>query len=274
MVDALSLCLGDRTDAAVVRHGEKKELTSAPASIYKHSLMFINGLRKEILETWQHLHTTSRHQQGRRFESVYKCRPCTLRWLKEVGSPTCWYSWTTQHHSLWLKKNARKQPTLDAYGSWDWFLQQKSKPAIHCLWRQLKERLSVQQNRSSEQNAKNSTPRLSSSRNFQNSICKKGWRLKHCENEQAFIPTIADSQLKPIQASGILILTATEGQRLLFLHQAINCRINKSTLPPKRARKPRSKWWNTARFQAQEAADSLHHYQDTLEQKPGTPYEE
>ncbi|WP_321160274.1 MULTISPECIES: AAA family ATPase [Marinomonas] len=46
MVDALSLCLGDRTDAAVVRHGEKKRIL-APALTYNSTRMYKNGWKKE-----------------------------------------------------------------------------------------------------------------------------------------------------------------------------------------------------------------------------------
>ena len=89
--------------------------------------------------------------------------------------------------------------------------------------------------------------------------------IEELENEQAFLSNIADSQFKAYQASGILI-DSDEGNVCSLLHQAINSasQIRPATKELENA----LEMMNVALIQAQEAADSLHHYQDTLEQNP------
>ncbi|WP_137169104.1 DNA repair protein RecN [Marinomonas sp. FW-1] len=258
MVDALSLCLGDRTDAAVVRHGQKKADISASFDIQQYPHVF-KWLEERDLEQEQHCILRRVISKEGRSKAYINGRPCTLSDLKEVGSYLVDIHGQHEHQSL-LKKNAQRQQ-LDEYGQ----LTELSKKVSsqYSTWRQLKEELSAQQNRSSEQDAK--IQLLSYQAQELQQLDLKEGEIEELENEQAFLSNIADSQFKAYQASGILI-DSDEGNVCSLLHQAINSasQIRPATKELENA----LEMMNVALIQAQEAADSLHHYQDTLEQNP------
>ncbi|PYF81117.1 DNA replication and repair protein RecN [Marinomonas alcarazii] len=258
MVDALSLCLGDRTDAAVVRHGQKKADISASFDIQQYPHVF-KWLEERDLEQEQHCILRRVISKEGRSKAYINGRPCTLSDLKEVGSYLVDIHGQHEHQSL-LKKNAQRQQ-LDEYGQ----LTELSKKVSsqYSTWRQLKEELSAQQNRSSEQDAK--IQLLSYQAQELQQLDLKEGEIEELENEQAFLSNIADAQFKAYQASGILI-DSDEGNVCSLLHQAINSasQIRPATKELENA----LEMMNVALIQAQEAADSLHHYQDTLEQNP------
>lgn len=258
MVDALSLCLGDRTDAAVVRHGEKKADISASFDIqaYPHIQKW---LEERDLERDQHCILRRVVSKEGRSKAYINGRPCTLNDLKEVGSQLVDIHGQHEHQSL-LKKNAQRQQ-LDEYGQLTDLSKKVSQQ--YSVWRQLKEALNAQLNRSSEQDAK--IQLLSYQAQELQQLDLKEGEIEELENEQAFLSNIADSQFKAYQASGILI-DSDEGNVCSLLHQAINSasQIRPATKELENA----LEMMNVALIQAQEAADSLHHYQDTLEQNP------
>ncbi|BDX01758.1 DNA repair protein RecN [Marinomonas pontica] len=258
MVDALSLCLGDRTDAAVVRHGEKKADISASFDIQHYPHVY-KWLEERDLEQDQHCILRRVISKEGRSKAYINGRPCTLSDLKEAGSQLVDIHGQHEHQSL-LKKNAQRQQ-LDEYGQ----LTELSKKVSqqYTTWRQLKEELSAMQNRSSEQDAK--VQLLSYQAQELQQLDLKEGEIEELENEQAFLSNIADSQFKAYQASGILI-DSDEGNVCSLLHQAINSasQIRPATKELENA----LEMMNVALIQAQEAADSLHHYQDTLEQNP------
>ena len=258
MVDALSLCLGDRTDAAVVRHGQKKADISASFDIQQYPHVF-KWLEERDLEQEHHCILRRVISKEGRSKAYINGRPCTLSDLKEVGSYLVDIHGQHEHQSL-LKKNAQRQQ-LDEYGQ----LTELSKKVSsqYYTWRQLKEELSAQQNRSSEQDAK--IQLLSYQAQELQQLDLKDGEIEELENEQAFLSNIADSQFKAYQSSGILI-DSDEGNVCSLLHQAINSasQIRPATKELENA----LEMMNVALIQAQEAADSLHHYQDTLEQNP------
>ncbi|MDP5056109.1 MAG: DNA repair protein RecN [Marinomonas hwangdonensis] len=258
MVDALSLCLGDRTDAAVVRHGEKKADISASFDIqaYPHVQKW---LEERDLERDQHCILRRVVSKEGRSKAYINGRPCTLNDLKEVGSQLVDIHGQHEHQSL-LKKNAQRQQ-LDEYGQLTDLSKKVSQQ--YSVWRQLKEALNAQLNRSSEQDAK--IQLLSYQAQELQQLDLKEGEIEELENEQAFLSNIADSQFKAYQASGILI-DSDEGNVCSLLHQAINSasQIRPATKELENA----LEMMNVALIQAQEAADSLHHYQDTLEQNP------
>jgi len=258
MVDALSLCLGDRTDAAVVRHGEKKADISASFDIqaYPHVQKW---LEERDLERDQHCILRRVVSKEGRSKAYINGRPCTLNDLKEVGSQLVDIHGQHEHQSL-LKKNAQRQQ-LDEYGQLTDLSKKVSQQ--YSVWRQLKEALNAQLNHSSEQDAK--IQLLSYQAQELQQLDLKEGEIEELENEQAFLSNIADSQFKAYQASGILI-DSDEGNVCSLLHQAINSasQIRPATKELENA----LEMMNVALIQAQEAADSLHHYQDTLEQNP------
>ncbi|MBR7887654.1 DNA repair protein RecN [Marinomonas sp. A79] len=258
MVDALSLCLGDRTDAAVVRHGQKKADISASFDIQNDPNVH-KWLVERDLEQDQHCILRRVISKEGRSKAYINGRPCTLSDLKDVGSQLVDIHGQHEHQSL-LKKNAQRQQ-LDAYGQLSDLTKQVSAQFHH--WRQLKEALNAQQNRSSEQDAKIQLLTYQA-QELQQLDLKEG-EIEALENEQAFLSNIADSQYKAYQASGILI-DSDEGNVCSQLHQAINSASQ--IRPATKALEDALEMMNAALIQAQEAADSLHHYQDTLEQDP------
>lgn len=258
MVDALSLCLGDRTDAAVVRHGEKKADISASFDIQHYSHVH-EWLEERDLEHDQHCILRRVISKEGRSKAYINGRPCTLSDLKEVGSHLVDIHGQHEHQSL-LKKNAQRQQ-LDAYGQLTDLAKKVS--AQHATWRQLKEELSTKQSRSSEQDAK--VQLLSyQAQELQRLDLKEG-EIESLENEQSFLSNIADSQLKAYQASNILI-DSEEGNICSLLNQALSSASQ--IRPTTKELESALEMMNDALIQAQEAADSLHHYQDTLEQDP------
>lgn len=258
MVDALSLCLGDRTDAAVVRHGQKKADISASFDIQNDPNVH-KWLVERDLEQDQHCILRRVISKEGRSKAYINGRPCTLSDLKDVGSQLVDIHGQHEHQSL-LKKNAQRQQ-LDAYGQLTDLTKQVG--SQYSVWRQLKEALNAQQNRSSEQDAKIQLLTYQA-QELQQLDLKEG-EIDALENEQAFLSNIADSQYKAYQASDILV-DSDEGNVCSQLHQAINSASQ--IRPATKALEDALEMMNAALIQAQEAADSLHHYQDTLEQDP------
>ncbi|GAB3483206.1 DNA repair protein RecN [Marinomonas epiphytica] len=258
MVDALSLCLGGRTDAGVVRHGEKRADISATFDIQQYPEVY-QWLETRDLEHDNLCILRRVISKEGRSKAYINGRPCTLGDLKEVGSHLVDIHGQHEHQSL-LKKSAQRQQ-LDEYGQLTTLSQQVAQQ--YQIWRQLKDELAAQQNRSSEQDAKIQLLSYQSQELAQLDL-KEG-ELAELEKEQAFLSNIVDSQSKAYFASGILV-DNDEGSVCSLLNQALH---NASQIsPPTKELEDALELMNEALIQAQEAADSLHHYQDTLEQDP------
>ncbi len=258
MVDALSICLGNRTDAAVVRHGEKKADISASFDIQQYPHVH-EWLEERDLEHDNNCILRRVISKEGRSKAYINGRPCTLSDLKEVGSHLVDIHGQHEHQSL-LKKSAQRQ-LLDEYGQLTDLTKQVSQQFHE--WRHLKEELSALQNRSAEQDAK--IQLLSYQAQELERLDLKEGELQALEQEQTFLSNIADSQFKAYEASNILA-DSDEGNVCSLLNQALNSagQIRPATKELESA----LEMMNAALIQAQEAADSLHHYQDTLEQNP------
>ncbi len=150
MVDALSLCLGARTDSRVVRHGENKADISANFDIQAYPEV-INWLEEHDLETGasdhdQHCILRRVVTKEGRSKSYINGRPCSLTDLKFVSSQLINIHGQHEHQSL-LKKSAQRLQ-VDEFGKLTG-LTQKVKQAYQD-WRALKEELAERQNRSSD----------------------------------------------------------------------------------------------------------------------------
>lgn len=102
MVDALSICLGNRTDAAVVRHCEKKADISASFDIQQYPHVY-KWLEERDLEQDNHCILRQVISKEGRSKAYINGRPCTLSDLKEVGSYLVDIYGQHEHQSL-LKK--------------------------------------------------------------------------------------------------------------------------------------------------------------------------
>lgn len=258
MVDALSICLGNRVDASVVRHGEKKADISASFDIqnYPHVQAW---LEERDLEHDQHCILRRVISKEGRSKGYINGRPCTLGDLKDVGSHLVDIHGQHEHQSL-LKKSAQRQ-LLDEYGQLTELSKQVSQQFSQ--WRNIKDELSALQNHSSERDAK--LQLLNYQAQELQRLDLKENEIEQLETEQAFLSNIADSQLKAYQASGLLT-NGEEGNVCSLLNQAISSASQIS--PATKALESALEMMNVALIQAEEAADSLRHYQDTLEQNP------
>ncbi|MCC4275853.1 DNA repair protein RecN [Marinomonas communis] len=261
MVDALSLCLGGRTDAGVVRHGEKKADISATFEISAYPAIQ-HWLEERDLENGSDPLCILRRvisKEGRS-KAYINGRPCTLSDLKEAGSFLVDIHGQHEHQSL-LKRSAQRQQ-LDEYGQLTELSRQVRDE--YNAWRKLKEELHAKQNRSAELEAK--IQLLSYQAEELAQLDLKPHELEELETEQAFLSNIADAQYKAYAASGIL-RDNDEGNICSLLHQAIQqaSAIHPATKELENA----LEMMNQALIQAEEASSSLNHYQDTLEQDPG-----
>ncbi|MCO4785563.1 DNA repair protein RecN [Marinomonas atlantica] len=259
MVDALSLCLGGRTDAGVVRHGEKKADISATFDISTYPAVQ-NWLEERDLEN-DHLCILRRviSKEGRS-KAYINNRPCTLADLKEAGSFLVDIHGQHEHQSL-MKRSAQRQQ-LDEYGQLTELTRQVREEYNN--WRKLKDELHAKQNRSAELDAR--IQLLSYQADELAQLDLKASELEELENEQAFLSNIADAQLKAYASAGIL-RDSDEGNICSLLHKAIQqaTAIHPATKELDNA----LEMMNQALIQVEEAATSLSHYQDTLEQDPG-----
>lgn len=258
MVDALSLCLGGRTDAAVVRHGKEKTDISATFDISEHPDVY-KWLEKRDLENEQQCILRRVITKEGKSKSYINNRPCTLGDLKEVSSYLVDIHGQHEHQSL-LKKSVQRQQ-LDEYGQLTELSKQVSMQ--YNQWRQLKETLFEKQNRSAEQDAK--VQLLTYQLQELEKLDLKTGEIDELETEQAFLSNISDSQYKAYQASSLL-KENDEGSVYSLLNQAIQ---NASVIQPlTKSLQNALDMMNDALIQVEESCSSLHEYQDTLEQDP------
>lgn len=263
MVDALSLCLGARTDSRVVRHGENKADISATFDIQAYPDV-ISWLEEHDLETG-----ASDHDQlcilrrvvtkEGRSKSYINGRPCSLTDLKFVSSQLINIHGQHEHQSL-LKKSAQRLQ-VDEFGKLT-DLTAKVKAAYQ-TWRSLKEELAERQNRSSDQEAR--IQLLSYQQQEMDQLALKEKEIESLEEEQAFLSNIAEAQQESYLALQILSEHDTSNVRSM-LHQALQ---SASKIQPTPATLGTAiELMNEAIIQVEEASDSLQSYQDTLEQDP------
>ncbi|EAQ65606.1 DNA repair protein RecN [Marinomonas sp. MED121] len=263
MVDALSLCLGARTDSRVVRHGENKADISATFDIQAYPEV-INWLEEHDLETGasdhdQHCILRRVVTKEGRSKSYINGRPCSLTDLKFVSSQLINIHGQHEHQSL-LKKSAQRLQ-VDEFGKLT-NLAHKVKQAYQD-WRALKEELAERQNRSSDQDAR--IQLLSYQQQEMDQLALKEKEIEELEEEQAFLSNIAEAQQESYLALQILSEHDTNNVRSM-LHQALQ---SASKIQPTPATLATSiELMNEAIIQVEEASDSLQSYQDTLEQDP------
>lgn len=258
MVDALSLCLGGRTDAGVVRHGEKKADISATFEIKEYPHVH-DWLEERDLENDHHCILRRVITKEGRSKAYINGRPCTLADLKEVGSFLVDIHGQHEHQSL-LKRSAQRQQ-LDEYGQLTDLARQVQ--SEYSAWKKLREELYAKQNRSSEMEAR--VQLLSYQAEELAQLDLKEGEIETLEQEQSFLSNIADAQYKAYNASAIL-RESDEGNVCSMLHQAIQ--QASSIEPPTKELENALEMMNQALIQAEEASSSLTHYQDTLEQDP------
>lgn len=260
MVDALSLCLGGRTDAGVVRHGEKKADICATFDIsaYPHVQTW---LEERDLESENESLCILRRvisKEGRS-KAYINGRPCTLNDLKDAGSFLVDIHGQHEHQSL-LKRSAQRQQ-LDEYGQLTDLSRQVREE--YSAWRKLKDELHAKQNRSIELEAR--IQLLSYQADELNQLNLQPDEIEQLETEQEFLSNIADAQYKAYAANGLL-RESDEGNVCSLLHQAIQ---HASSIHPLTKELDNAlEMMNQALIQAEEASSSLNHYQDTLEQDP------
>ncbi|TDO95926.1 DNA repair protein RecN [Marinomonas balearica] len=258
MVDALSLCLGGRTDASVVRHGEKKADISASFDISQNPEV-LNWLEEHDLDQDQDCILRRVITKEGRSKAYINSRPCTLSDLKDVSSYLVDIHGQHEHQSLLKKTIQRAQ--LDAYGQLTDLAQTVRNE--FGVWRSLKDELSQKINISAEQEAK--IQLLSYQLEELSQLDLKEQEIEALEKEQAFLSNIAEAQQQAYLASSLL-KESDEGNVCSMLHNAIQSASN--IQPLTKELENALEMMNDALIQAEEASSSLTHYQETLEQNP------
>ncbi|ADZ89860.1 DNA repair protein RecN [Marinomonas mediterranea] len=258
MVDALSLCLGGRTDAGVVRHGEKKADISASFDISLYPEV-LNWLEEHDLDQEQDCILRRVITKEGRSKAYINSRPCTLSDLKEVSAYLVDIHGQHEHQSL-LKKSAQRTQ-LDAYGQLT-ELAYTVRTEFNA-WRTLKDELCQKMNVSAEQEAKIQLLSYQLEELAQLDLRHK--EIEELEQEQAFLSNIAEAQQQAYFASNLL-KENDDGNVCSMLHNAIQSASNIQPLTPEL--ESALEMMSEALIQAEEASSSLTHYQDTLEQNP------
>ncbi len=106
MVDALSLCLGGRTDSRVVRHGQDKADLVATFDIQPYPLV-TEWLEEHDLEADESCILRRVITKEGKSKAYINGRPCSLADLKLVGSQLVNIHGQHEHQSL-LKKTSAK----------------------------------------------------------------------------------------------------------------------------------------------------------------------
>lgn len=258
MVDALSLCLGARTDSKVVRHGQDKADISVTFDIQTYPDVF-NWLKEHDLENDELCILRRVITKEGKSKAYINGRQSPLSDLKMIGAQLVNIHGQHEHQSL-LKKEAQRQQ-VDAYGKLTQLAEQvKNK---FQLWRKLKERLVTQQNKSSDQEAR--VQLLSYQMQELEQLALQENEIEQLEKEQAFLANIAEAQSESYRAMQALSNDETANARnmLLYALQAT------SKIEPKPATLETTiDLLNEAVIQVEEACGSLQSYQDSLEQNP------
>ncbi len=258
MVDALSLCLGARTDSAVVRHGENKAEINATFEINNNTAA-LKWLRDRDLESEQSCSLRRIITKEGKSKAYINNRPCTLSDLKSVGAFLIDIHGQHEHQSL-LKKSAQRTQ-LDAFGELN-PLAQKVKKQFH-EWKQIKTELNARLNRSADQDAR--IQLLTYQVQELEQFALKEDELKTLEEEQNFLATMADAQQKAYQTSLMLSEDENNNIQSLLNHALLTASSIQTRTPQLQSA---CDLMNEALIQIEEACSSLSQYQDSLEQNP------
>lgn len=258
MVDALSLCLGSRTDSKVVRHGEDKADISATFDIHTYPYV-AHWLEEHDLENDDQCILRRVITKEGKSKAYINGRQTSLNDLKMIGAQLVNIHGQHEHQSL-LKKHVQRQQ-VDEYGKLT-PLTSAVKEKFH-LWRQLKEELTTYQTKSADQEAR--VQLLSYQMQELDQLALQEGEIEQLEKEQAFLANIAEAQKESYIAMQLLTENDPENTRSM-LHQALQAA---SRIQPR----PESltntiDLLNEAIIQVEEACSSLQGYQDSLEQNP------
>lgn len=258
MVDALSLCLGGRTDSRVVRHGQDKADIAATFDIqpYPEVNQWLEEHDLEMDDTCILRRVITKEGKSKAYING---RPCSLADLKLIGSQLVNIHGQHEHQSL-LKKQVQRQQ-VDEYGKIT-DLANAVKEHFH-LWKKIKENLTQRQNQSQDQEAR--IQLLSYQFQELDQLALQEGEIEKLEQEQAFLANIADAQHNSYQAMQTLSDDDTSNARQL-LHQALQA--TSSIEPRSESLNNTIELINEAIIQVEEACSSLQSYQDRLEQDP------
>ena len=258
MVDALSLCLGARTDSGVVRHGEKKAEISATFDV-SNNINATKWLHDRDLESDQYCILRRIITKEGKSKAYINNRPCALADLKTIGSYLIDIHGQHEHQSL-LKKSAQRVQ-IDAFGGLN-SLSHKVKSQYQD-WKKMRDELNARLTRSTDQESR--IQLLTYQVQELEVLNLKGGELKALEEEQKFLATIADAQQKVYQTNLLLAEEEDSNIRSLLNHALLTASSIQTRTPHLQSA---CDLMNEAIIQIEEACNSLSHYQDTLEQDP------
>jgi len=258
MVDALSLCLGGRTDNRVVRHGQDKADIVATFDIQPYPLV-TEWLEEHDLEADDNCILRRVVTKEGKSKAYINGRPCSLADLKLVGSQLVNIHGQHEHQSL-LKKQAQRQQ-VDEYGKLTNLVNSVKESFSN--WRKLKEDLATRQNQSQDQESR--IQLLSYQMQELDQLALQENEINKLEHEQAFLANIAEAQQESYLAMQVLSDNEPANARHM-LHQALQATSKIQPRPDSLT--TTIELINVAIIQVEEACSSLQSYQDKLEQDP------
>ncbi len=259
LIDAIGLVLGDRADSSVVRHGcDKAEITLSVEVDDCHDAQqwLIEQALAEEDEPCILRRVISATGKSRAWING---TPCNLNMLRQLGEMLVDIHGQHEHQSL-MKKNMQRQ-LLDEYASNQPLLSNTTN--AYASWKALNDKLEILSNQNSDHQAKLDLLRFQTQELDELQLTEN--EVQQLDKEHARLSNAG--HLLETAAYGISRLYDAEEHSLYSSLSEIAQQLNDASLLDPALKDPLDMLLN-AQIQIQEAADSLRHYQASIEHDP------
>ncbi len=259
LIDAIGLVLGDRADSGVVRHGcDKAEITLSVEVDDCHAAQqwLIEQALAEENEPCILRRIISANGKSRAWING---TPCNLSMLRQLGEMLVDIHGQHEHQSL-MKKNMQRQ-LLDEYANNQTFLNNTAK--AYAAWKSLSDKLEILSNQNSDHQAKLDLLRFQTQELDELQLTKN--EVQQLDKEHARLSNAG--QLLETAVHSINRLYDAEEQSIYSSLSEIAQQLNDASQLDPSLKDPLDMLLN-AQIQIQEAADSLRHYQESVEHDP------
>jgi len=259
LIDAIGLVLGDRADSGVVRHGcDKAEITLSVEVDDCHAAQqwLIEQALAEENEPCILRRIISANGKSRAWING---TPCNLSMLRQLGEMLVDIHGQHEHQSL-MKKNMQRQ-LLDEYANNQTFLNNTAK--AYAAWKSLSDKLEILSNQNSDHQAKLDLLRFQTQELDELQLTKN--EVQQLDKEHARLSNAG--QLLETAAHSINRVYDAEEQSIYSSLSEIAQQLNDASQLDPSLKDPLDMLLN-AQIQIQEAADSLRHYQESVEHDP------
>ena len=259
LIDAIGLVLGDRADSGVVRHGcDKAEITLSVEIDDCHAAQqwLIEQALAEKDEPCILRRVISANGKSRAWING---TPCNLNLLRQLGEMLVDIHGQHEHQSL-MKKNMQRQ-LLDEYANNQELLSNTAETYVS--WKSLNDKLEMLNNQNSDHQAKLDLLRFQTQELDELQLGK--YEAEQLDKEHARLSNAG--QLIETASRGVTQLYDAEEQSVYSTLSEIAQQLNDASQLDPSLKDPLEMLLN-AQIQIQEAADSLRHYQESVEHDP------